>query len=115
MAKKELLLEGEGDELETDDVTGAEGAEGAGAEAEAEDTGPSPSDWEEYRDHHVGAVIDNQIMGDKEAQDAAFDQYITVKTQRKLNPEQAVAPVAADSGEEDLETAASEESEEGED
>ncbi len=105
MAKKELLLEDESDELESDDVTGAEGAEGAegaGDEAEAEDTEPSPTDWEDYRDHHLGAVIDNQIMGDKEAQDAAFDKYITVKTQMKLNPEEVVAPVAAAS-EEDLE------------
>jgi hypothetical protein len=99
MAKKELLLEGESDELESDDVTGVEGAED---EAKAEDTEPSPADWEDFRDHHLGAVIDNQIMGDKEAQDAAFDKYITVKTQMKLNPEEVAAPVAAAS-EEDLE------------
>lgn len=99
MAKKELLLEGENDELEpevTDDT-------GAGEEAEAAATGPEPADWDAFKDHHLGGVIDNQIMGDKEAQDAAFDQYITVKTQRKLNPEEVVAPVAAAS-EEDLET-----------
>lgn len=108
MAKKELLLEGEDDELEPEVTDGAEDETGVEA------TGPEPTDWDAFKDHHLGGVIDNQIMGDKEAQDAAFDKYITVKTQRKLNPEEVVAPVAAAS-EEDLDDSGAEESEDGED